>query len=186
MGPLEEVRDQLSPGEIAVWAERAGAVRVALRYLPTALFGIPFLAFALFWTIAAWDEVSGGEGAVLVFPLFGLSFVAISIVTVLSPIWGYVVGLYTLYAVTNRRLMIIRRFPTRRVASYEPHDIEAVERRDRSGGSGDIIFGREVRSPYSTFPGFASVKRVGFFGIPEVRRVEEDIRKLKTGARRSA
>ena len=183
MGPLEEVRDQLSPGEMVVWAERAGAPRIALRYLPTFLFGLPFLAFALFWTFTAWGAVSAGEGMASFFPLFGLIFVAVGMLMVLSPIWGFAVGLSTVYAITNRRLLIITRFPTRRVTSYEPHDIEAVERRDRGTGGGDIIFGREVRSPHATFPGFTPVQRIGFFGVPEVRRVEDEIRKLKTALR---
>ena len=182
MRPLEEVRDQISPGEIVVWAEHAGAFREALRILPTALIGIPFLAFALFWTFGAWQAASAEEEGILFFPLFGLIFVAVGIAMVLAPIWGYAVGLSTLYAITNRRLLIIRRFPTRRVVSYEPHDIEAVERRDRGGG-GDIFFGQESRSAKVVFPVFTPVQRVGFFGIPEVRRAEEEIRKLKTGTR---
>ena len=186
MGPLEEVRDELSSGEIVVWVEHAGALQFAMRYLLTTLFGIPFLAFSLFSTFGASDAALAEEGGIAFFLMFGLVFFAVGIAMVLAPIWAYAVGLSTLYAITNRRLLIIRRFPRRRVVSLEPNDIQAVERGDRSDGKGDIIFDREAgrsNAAFPFFPVFRPVQPVGFFGIPEVRRVEEEIRKLKTGTR---
>ncbi len=81
------------------------------------------------------------------------------------------------YAITNRRIMILTGRRTIQVASYGPQDIERIERRMRSDGSGDLIFRYEdlPRRYDSSYGGRRlSYDRlpVGFFGIADVRRVE--------------
>lgn len=180
MWPLQEAQRQISSGEKLIWADRASPMRVALRRLPIALFGIPFLAFAIFWMNMASLAATGQGGPFDLFPLFGLPFVLVGAGMVLAPVWGYAVGLYTVYAITDRRLMIMRRFPTHRIMSYEADDIETIERREGANGRGDVVFRQELR--YGS-RGRSHVRRIGFFGIPEVRRVEDEIRRLKDGAR---
>ena len=176
MWPLQEAQRQISSGETLIWADRASPMRVALRRLPIALFGIPFLAFAIFWVNMASMAASAQSGPFSFFPWFGLPFVIVGAGMVLSPVWGYAVGAYTTYAVTDRRLMIMRRFPSHRVTSYGPDDIDTIERREGANGNGDVVFRQELR--YGN-RGRSRVHRIGFFGVPEVRRVEEEIRKLK-------
>jgi len=81
------------------------------------------------------------------------------------------------YAITDRRIMILTGRGTTQVTSYGPQDIECIERRMRSDGSGDLIFRyedlpRRVSSGYSTRRMSYDRLPVGFFGITDVRRVE--------------
>lgn len=180
MWPLQEAQRQIDHGEKLIWAERAGAAKVAFRHLPTALFGIPFLAFSIFWTVMASSMTSGESGMFGLFPLFGLLFVAVGAGLVLSPFWGYAVGVGTVYAITDQRLMVLRKFPRYSVESYEPEDIGRITRTEGSGGRGDVIFREEMRRGSR---GRTRTHRIGFFGVPHVRRVEDEVRKLKSKSR---
>lgn len=87
------------------------------------------------------------------------------------------------YAITDRRLLIVERYPARRVTSYTASDIQAIERTERADGSGDVIFRREQsyqRRAYSGSLGMA--RKIGFFGVSDVRRVEGEIRRLAQAA----
>src|SRR4029077_15515732 len=74
-----------------------------------------------------------------VFPVFGLPFVVIGLGIVLAPLWAYLKGRSTVYAVTNQRVLVITGNGTRSVKSYTPADIVSVEHRERPDGSGDVV-----------------------------------------------
>src|SRR5260370_26489638 len=73
------------------------------------------------------------------FPLFGLPFLCIGLAVILAPLWAYLKGRSTVYAVTNQRVMIISGSGNRSVKSYTPADIVSVEHRERPAGSGDVL-----------------------------------------------
>ncbi|MBL8155759.1 MAG: hypothetical protein JNM70_16365 [Anaerolineae bacterium] len=75
----------------------------------------------------------------------------------------------TVYAVTDRRALIIR---ADRVQSYGPRDIQFIERRMRRNGRGDILFAREARATGSYYGARPDLMSVGFFGIEDPRAVE--------------
>jgi hypothetical protein len=101
-------------------------------------------------------------------------------------IWGIRV-----YAISDRQLLIVNLFPRHRVRSFLPHDFNVLECTERADGSGDVVF-REVtkKSSYMWTSGMngggsyspPKVVKRGFFGVPEVRRVEAEIRRLAAGA----
>ncbi len=179
MVPLQEAQRQIASGEKLVWAERASPGKLALRRLPIALFGIPFFGFAVFWVTMASKATADVDGPFQFFPLFGMIFVIVGAGMLLSPLWGYAIGMSTTYAITDRRLMILRKFPRQTVESYDPKDIGRIVRHEGAGGRGDVIFREEER--YGS-RGRVRIQKIGFFGIPEVRRVEEAVRKLKDSA----
>jgi hypothetical protein len=82
---------------------------------------------------------------------------------------------HTLYAVTDRRALILDR---NNVQSFGPRDIEFIERRMHSGGRGDILFAREVHPSGAGMWGYSGFNRsmmesaVGFFDIEDARAVE--------------
>ncbi len=109
---------ELSPGETLLWAGQPSPGRMARQGIVPMLFGIPFTAFALFWTAAAdgFGLLAGGAvrssggGAFaapfLLFPLFGLIFVVAGFGLLLSPLWLYLGAGRTLYAVTSKRVIV--------------------------------------------------------------------------------
>ena len=176
MWPLQEAQRQMATGERLVWADSAIPIRHAIRRLPTTLLYLPFFFAAILWVLMM-SKIAEDIAGIWFLPIYGMIFVVASLGVVLSPLWSYAVGLGTVYAVTDRRLMILRKFPRRVVLSYEPKDIGQIVRRERSGGRGDVIF-REVQIRRR---GRTRVRKIGFFGVHHVRRVEEVVRKLKDG-----
>jgi hypothetical protein len=139
-------QSELQPGESLYWTGVADPARAAVAALPAALFGIPFAGFAAFWINAAYHDThamnkSGNSftGAFSIFPLFGVPFLLVGLSIILAPLWAYLSGRTTVYAVTNQRVMVISGSSTRSVKSCTPADIVSVDHRERSDGSGDII-----------------------------------------------
>lgn len=179
MWPTKEAQRHLSPGEKLIWAERAG-LRPPEQERPQYFWvGILLLAGFVFSLGGIRDAVCGDDlGAfLLIFPVAVLAVVGIALVSL--PIIAYRRDRWTVYAITDERLLIIQRSPRNRVFSYEPEQLGVLERHERTNGSGDIVFRQEHHfhsrgQPY--------IHRVGFFGIPDVRRIEGEIRKLKKTA----
>ena len=180
--PLAVARAELAPGERLVWADRPDPERARRRAWPRLLFGLAFAAFGLFWTSRA--MAAGG-----LLWLLGLPFVALGGGIALAPWWKPRQARATVYAVTDQRILIMQGWPQRRVRSFGPGDIDVIARSDRPDGSGDLVFREEVRPrrharsiwqegpPYHRF----RRRRIGFFGIHYVRRVEAAVRALRDG-----
>lgn len=163
------VKRNLWEGERLVWMGCPNVARFAVRKSwNTFLFGIPFTAFSLFWE---YNAASKG----LFFQLWGIPFIAVGFGMLASPLWQYWRGQKTIYAVTNQRLLIITGgiFPS--VKSFTPSDVDDIERQESPDGSGTIIFARKKRSGGK---GGAYTVKIGFFAIPDVRKVERFIVEL--------
>ncbi len=171
---LEVARAALDPDEHLVWADWPSPVRLARERLPLALFGLLWIAALGGAWLAAGSPPSGFAAAL------GAVFVLLGGAALLSPAWAWLVARATIYAITDRRLLILEGFPWRRARSFGPADINLCERTERADGSGDLFFrsGQEIerqdrgRITWRT-------RRVGFLGIPEVRRVEAAVRVLR-------
>lgn len=169
--PAREIAQQaLDPGEELIWADAPGPWSLA-RQAGLELFnGLFFFGFAIFWTLNA-AQAPGP----FPFVLFGVPFVAIGASMLLKPLWLAFGARYMIYAVTDRRLLILKTWPLRRQRSFLPRDIRDLELSEQDDGSGDIVFGSEaVRSGNRL-----RQRKIGFFGIADAHRVEAEIRKLK-------
>lgn len=171
---------QLEPGERLLWYGKPDPKRSLLGSLAIMLFGIPWTAFAVFWTGAAsgliWGD--GRPGWLSLFGLFGVPFILVGLGMLTSPYWLYRKAQRTVYALTDRRAMIITGTRTRKIQSFAGHDIDLIERTERVDGKGDVMF--------ATATGNKSSQRIGFIGIPDARRVEHlllDVFKEDKGAR---
>ena len=175
--PLSIARAEMAEGEGLIWAETSSAASARRRAFPISLLGWLFLVLALAWMAKA---------AIASFWLLimGLPFLFAALALALLPWWWPNVTRHTVYAISDRRLLIVQTWPRRRVTSYGPDDIDVVERQERRDGSGDLIFRREEYRKLRHHHDPQSKRRVGeraigFFGVPDVRRLEEAVWALK-------
>lgn len=177
---LTIAQQEMRPGERLIWADRPAPRRMVLSGLVLTAFGAVFAGFAAFWIAAASSMVPDDFGVFAYFPLFGIPFLLIGLAIMLAPVWIWMTAKKTIYAISSDRLVIMI---GRRVRSIEPDEIESLERREDADGGGDIIFRRDLVRSHSRHHGRTRERKVGFFGIAEVRRVEDEIRRLKDRAR---
>ena len=177
-------QSQLDSGERLLWSGAPSPGGVALGALPAALFGIPFAGFAVFWIWTAYSasrHVSHAITPFAFFPLFGIPFLLVGLAIITSPLWAWLTALNTVYAVTDKRVMIITGLMMRTVQSYGPADIGDLTHVERADGRGSLIFGAGAWN-VGTVGGYARVgsvnrlNRITLVGIPNVREVEHLIR----------
>jgi hypothetical protein len=158
---------QLETGERLLWYGKPDPKRQLLGSLFILLFGIPWTAFALFWTGAATGLIWGDRelGWQSLFGLFGVPFVLVGLGMLTSPYWIYRKAQRTVYAISNRRAMIISGTRARKIQSFAGPDIGLIERTERTNGKRDVMF--------ATITANKNTQRIGFIGIMEARRVEQ-------------
>ncbi len=176
-------QSELQSGESLLWSGPANPGRSAMSALPAALFGIPFAGFAFVSMNTAYRNThnlanhhSALPGAFSAFPLFALPFLLIGVGVFLMPLWVYLRGRSGVYAVTNRRVMLISGTTTRRVRSIVPTDIAEVDHRERPDGTGDVLI--RTNSVMRTNNGTTQIM-VGLYGVPNVKDVAGMVMKLR-------
>jgi hypothetical protein len=173
----QTLNTQLDPGEGLLWSGAPNPARMALSALPATVVGVPFTGFAAFWIFTAFTMTSKSgsspPGPWVLFPLFGIPFLVIGLGMLTAPLWAFLAAARTLYAVTNRRAMIVSRVFSTSVRSYMHADIHDLQRVERAGGEGDVFF---ANRDILTRNGGVVRRRIGFLGIPDVRSVEQLIR----------
>lgn len=170
--------EERNPEENLLWSGAPLPGRFARKSLPIVLFGIPWTLFAIFWICAASGfSIPDFDKGWDLFPLFGVPFVLVGFGMLSSPWWMRKKALKTAYYVTNRRALIIERalFRGFKIRSFYPNDLKTLERVQSSDGYGDIIMDRLFQSDGE---GGRNVTEIGFFGIPNVRDVERNLRQL--------
>jgi hypothetical protein len=179
-------QSELQSGESLYWTGTADPRRLALTALPASIFGIPFAGFALFWISQAYHASSAMSksshnaftSGFQVFPLFGLPFLLIGLGVILAPLWAFLKGGNTVYAVTNQRVMVIAGSSNRSVKSLTPADIRSVDHRERPDGSGDIVITTNAFTRSNN--NLASPVNVALCGIPNVKQVVQQVMQLHT------
>jgi hypothetical protein len=176
-------QSELQSGESLYWAGTADPRRAALSALPASIFGIPFAAFALFWITQAYhasSSLSKSNNAFAkgfsVFPIFGVPFLLVGLGLVLSPLWAFLKGGSTVYAVTNQRVMVITGSTNRTVKSLTPVDILGVDHSERPDGSGDILI--LTAGVTRTNNNMTSQIKVSLLGVPNVKQVAQQVMQL--------
>ena len=161
---------ELVPGETVIWQqapEQGARVRGSVI---TRIFGLFWLAFSLVWDAFALTAASaGGPALTMIFPIFGLPFVAIGVWLVfLMPGRQNRQLNSTLYAATDRRLLILTAYPQRTVRAMPLEAIRSMTKRVNRNGSGDLYFGLDMA--YVSYGGYAGRGRMpavpfAFYGI---------------------
>lgn len=178
--PITLMQREMQPGERLIWADRpANSASFGRSHRASALFGVPFLAFAVFWTGMAATMTWSAPGAPwffrYVFPAFGIPFIVVGLGLVSGPLRARLRARRILYALTDRRL-IVREDDY--VQSFDFDQIQMIRRRDNGDGTGDVLF-REERVARSRGTGS---RPVGFLGINEPQKVEQAIRAARDAA----
>ena len=168
---MSVVQRELESGERVLWTARPNPASASKSSCLPAIFGIPLTAFALFWMNGAYSM-----GAGPLFSSFGLIFVGAGLYMMASPFLASTAASHTIYAITDRRILIIEDGATRKIKSYGPGDIEHIERREQSDGSGDIVFARERYQRHHNGHSHMHEREIALWGVPNAREVERLLR----------
>ena len=173
------LESELRSGERVLWSQQPRPAALAQKSSTTFLFGIPFFAFAVFWTIGA----SSGEGFSRArsesfpswFPiLWGSMFIIAGACLLLSPVWAYWRALRTVYAITDQRAILIAAPWRRTTHSFVGQHLVDTHRVEDARGGGDIVFHRAARSGKRRDHYYDT----GFLGIERVREAEDLLREI--------
>jgi hypothetical protein len=180
--PRDIARRALQAGEHLVWAGRPGpAAQPAWRLDRTSLLiaAAPFFA-AVFLLWQAVDRA--GSLAALLFLAAGIVMLCIAL-SPLAALWRAVRRVQrTVYAVTDRRLLVLPGGSGRALRAFPPEDLDDPEVRERGDGRGDVVFAtvpeiRQTRQGRQT-----RLAEAAFTDIADVQRVAREIANLKSRA----
>jgi len=176
---LEAARALLAPGEELTWADRPGADALARAKLPQVIRGGLGLAViaGFLWLSFLPNWPCGANGLLLA---------VILVVAVLYALWLLAAPLVarravatTVYAVTDRRVIVGENWPLRRLASFTPAELDAPQVVPGEGGRGTVVF-ISRKKPWWRRSAGGSYQIEAFFGIAEAARVGELIAELKS------
>jgi len=176
MTPIEVrriVSAELGIGEELLWTDQPIPKGAMSQALPIFLFGCIWAAFCIPSFIAniASQSVTPDLSSIL----FMVPFVLIGLACLLSPVFTFYRARETIYAITNRRIIIIKVGFARTVQRFDPGAINTLERTERQDGLGDLLF----RRTYTTdSEGHKNVQVEQFLAIPNAQHVEELLKDL--------
>lgn len=158
------LQSELRPGEVLLWTEEPDALAFLTGERAFMLFfGVAWLSIVGLMNMSQ-EKPSPGW----FFSIFGLLFVA-------GPLWELAKMFFTLYGITDSRLLIVRRYPwAHEIESYIDRDIRFLRKTRRKLGGSDVVFttfsfeGRRGRTHH---------RDVGFLGIDDADFVEALIEK---------
>lgn len=179
-----ELSGSLDAGEKALWS---GSPPTGMLFRRSDWFYTPFsflwLAFALFWLASAAGIVSNsGKSVPPFFLIFGSVFVCVGLYMAIGRFfWDAYVRSQTLYALTNKRAIILVRRPFRQLRSVELTAATKIETEESGDGRGSIFFGERVQMP-SFAPNWMAPSGIDFMfeQVPAVRSVMSIIRGLQS------
>lgn len=184
--PLDVARAALEPGERLDWADRPDPRVLARARLPQLIRGLLGLAvigaFLWFSFIPNWPEGLRG----LLFTLFLAAVTLYALWLLVQPLVARQAAGRTVYAVTDRRLLILEDWPRRRWRSFTPAELDnplVTPVESRPGGDvGSVVFIHR-KLPWWQRSAGGSYRIEAFFGIPEAAHVGALIDELMEDAR---
>jgi hypothetical protein len=180
---MQELRGALEPSEKPLWS---GFPVQGVRLTAQDAFLIPFSVlwggFAIFWETQVMRS-----NAPFFFMLWGIPFVAIGLYMIAGRFFAdAAVRARTVYAVTNRRAVILYGLFSRNLRSLELFSLGEINSSEKPDGSGTITFG--AVNPFTTMRGWPGMNRANtspaFEGIARVREVLGIIRDAQRDASR--
>ncbi|HNX04814.1 MAG TPA: hypothetical protein PKI32_04895 [Opitutales bacterium] len=178
---LDIVSRELARGENIEWSAMPRPRFFTKTSTGAFLFAIPWTAFAVFWTVGASGALGTGgvSGGSVVFALFGVPFILVGLGMLSTPLWVRWHDRKTIYVITDRRALTFVGGRSITVRSFTPDKLGDIFRREKSDGSGDVVFGMDYGVDTE---GKSRVGELGFFNIPNVRAVDEKLQKLAAKA----
>lgn len=165
MTKYDTLQAELGTGEKLLWSEEPNA----LGYL-TIETAFP-LVFGILWILMVSLSFSYSNHDSDLWPYF---FISVGLAITGSGLWSVMKPCFTIYGITDQRLVIVRRYPWTAVTeSYFSTDIDFTRKTRNRQGNGRIVF---CRTPHNGRRGRTYYRDVGFFGIVDVDSVEKLIR----------
>jgi hypothetical protein len=194
--PIEaKFQSELLKEERLLWTGQPGSS----LFVPADLFLVPFSllwgGFAIFWEVMVLRAGNPtGHGAPRFFVAFGAVFVLFGLY--------FVVGRFfykawrnrrTVYAVTNRRVLVLTETGARKIQAALIHNLAVIHKRIRADGSGTLTFGASsgfaggLASMYDNtgmdfFGAFYGTPPPAFHAIPDAERVYRLVAEQQGGA----
>jgi hypothetical protein len=180
--PEAEIKQSL-PDDVIIWIGRPNNVRFALTELGHSLgvFAALIIQVVLFIGFISMAFFGGGNRDTI-------ASVMLSILLLYTLIWIPVIVMSnlikahrTVYAVTNKHLVILIQawlWASESVRYYTPDKIAYLKRTGNSVGTGNLEFRRDARFSWDKryHRWRVRYRKVGFWGVADVRTVEETIR----------
>ena len=170
-----KVDEELEPGEAIQWMDGPVPKFFTSKSTGAFVFGIPWTAFAVFWTFMVHKAGSspGNDTGNLTY-LFGIPFILIGFLLLTSPLFEYRRSFRTVYVVTNRRAIILEGKTTTTIKSYPPRKLKNLYRKERGNGTGDVV----LEQHYWRDEGSMNSEEIGFTQINSVKDVEAMLKRL--------
>jgi hypothetical protein len=167
----DTIEAELDKDESLLWLGKPNPLRIALQTYPFLLFGIPCASFAAILTAQWLKGPMSHPASSLPAETIGMGltlavFWIIAAAILMVPLGAYISAKTTVYALTNRRLLIVRRQP-RRVQSFDRADIDQSSCKEFKDATGDITI--TLAQTSEDAGGNGAIKLVG---IGRVRTVE--------------
>lgn len=184
---LEILENEIHENEVIKWYDKPQAKKINGEGMVMTIFGCIFVGFSMFWTLSQIIPKSTFEDAFFtqslidkMFPYFSLPFFIIGLLLLPGPYWVYKRMINTIYAITNERCLIITVGRTKKVKSYNIHDLHNIEKTEYSDGTGDICFAKETSLGNRVEHGNRTVRttQIGFNRIKNVTEVEHMLRSI--------
>jgi hypothetical protein len=174
----EAITRRLASGEKLVWWDRPSATGLARHELNfSTLLGVFFIAFAIFWMTTAYRAPG-------FFFLFGLLFVGAGLWMVTSPLRAYWAASWTLFALTDKRALILK---GSKATGYPLDHVAFVETESSGDGRGNVLFLNQSASPLPWGANTGQMMRKGgFIAIADSERVGQEMLRLMELRRTSA
>ncbi|MEY2796511.1 MAG: hypothetical protein RIR10_2227 [Planctomycetota bacterium] len=183
------VRGELRDGEELWYAGMPSPSRTARKMWPIAIFGLFFGGFAAFWIAGAawgvWFRNVGPQtpGVFVLFPLFGLPFLAVGVGMISSPWWAARGARRTACCVTSQRAMQLQHGRSIKVQSWAPRDLDEISKVLYPDGTGTLTFASAL---VQGSKGRVRSVPQAFYGVPDPRACEEALLALKAMAQNDA
>lgn len=170
------LRRELVGGERLLWSAQPKSGKLK-RGFGTWLFAIPWTLFALFWeSMALLPWAASSKTPItfqwsfgIIFPIFGLPFVAVGFWMLWQPIRAMRRAGLTAYGLTDRRLLRVVEARDRKVESVLLRQIGPIDRREDASGFGDL---RIQTHSHVDSEGDRTTERFEVLGVPDVARLE--------------
>lgn len=174
--------------EKVLWTGQPDPRRAAVRALPASFGGIPVTAFAMFFMVSiAVTHRHGALGGGRVHidwlsAIFGIPILVAGCYLLLAPLWAIRQATRTTYAITSKRAMILIPGRTDSVETFGPRDLQWIRLKLRKNETGDLGFKSVQTTPPQVWWRFdyrypePRFEDVGFFGVPNARKVEQLLR----------
>jgi hypothetical protein len=179
------LRRELLPGERLLWSGRSQPRKMNAAFAIW-LFAIPWMAFALFWEAMAfmpWMANTHTPPGIqwsfgIVFPLFGLPFIAVGLGMLWMPFAARRKAARTIYGLTDRRLLRVSAGKQRESASVMLGQMGPIDVSADAAGCGTL---RVQTGTGRDSDGDRVTERFEIVAVPDVARLETLLLEQRAG-----